>query len=438
MRLTFRLGMAVLIFAVFGVPASTAPLNPKTKRISLRSNGTERDGASYTWKRAVSRDGNLIAFESTAPLVPDDDNEEYDVYVRNVKTGKVERVSTRSNGDEATDGGSDAAEISANGRYVVFESQATDLVGSDGNEVDDVYLHDRKLDKTRRVNLNTSGEVAQDGNSREVSISPNGRFVAFRSEATNLVSNDDNLVADIFVRNLDTGRTRRASVHTNGTEADGESDRPSVADDGTVAFTSDAENLVSNDDNEESDVFIHRWSNRNTRRVSIASNGDQGDGFSNETSISRHGDVVCFVSDSTNFASGAGGDQDDIFLHRLASGRTKLVSKRSNGDRADGDSQTYQGALSYSGRYVTFASDAENLVVGDDNEYRDQFWHDSKTGKTKLVSVPRGQNDLNSSADEGSVSGDGRFVAFDSMATNLVAGDDENETQDVFRRGPLH
>ena len=430
MKLVTSFILSLLLAIAVALPGNAVVA--KTRRISIRSSGAERSGDSYLWKRSVSQDGKILAFESLADLVPADDDADYDIYVRNLRTGRTRIASIKSNGTQV-DGNNLGVEITADGRYVVFQADG-EFTSHDDNGSMDVYRHDMKSGKTKLLSVKPNGDAGS-GNSRRVSISPNGRFAAFDSVADDLVPNDSG-ETDVFVRDLLNGKTKRASVRSNGTAANNPSETPSVANDGTVAFTSTANNLVPNDENAVSDVFIHRFFSGKTRRVSISSGEEEGDGSSSEASISRDGDAVSFETNSSNFVTGAGDDQFDIFLRRISTGKTRLVSRRSNGDLAEGTSSVLQGALSYSGRYVAFSSMAENLVAGDSNELIDMFWHDMKTGKTKLVSVTHDDSELDSGAGEGSVSGDGRFVAFDSDATNLVPND-ENGSYDVFRRGPL-
>jgi Tol biopolymer transport system component len=435
MSRTTGLIVALLVGAAAVLPGTSTAVTAQTRRISINSNENEKTGPSYVWKRALSQDGRIIAFESAAQLVNADDDFNFDVYVRNIGTGRTEMVSIKSNGSPGHDDESQSPEISANGRLVVFQSAMDNLVPNDENTGSDVFLYNRKSNKVRRMSVSTNGEEAE-GSSTEASISPNGRYIAFVSDADNLIGNDGNGAPDVFVKNRLSGVTRRASIRSNGNEGSAPSERPSVADDGSVAFSSDADDLVASDDNGSRDTFVHKFSNGNTRLVSVAPNGDEGDGGGWEASISRDGDSVTFLSQSSNLVAGAGDDHQDIFLHRLPTGKTRLVSKHSNGTFGNADSTVFQGALSYNGRYVTFSSASDNLVNGDTNGVIDMFWHDMKTGKTKLVSKTYNGTDLSSEADEGSVSGNGRFVAFDSPATNLVPNDGNN-SRDVFRRGPL-
>ena len=431
LRTAFLAAAAVTAAISTATPGSAG--DATTERISVNSSNEIQPGDSFLWKRSISADASIIAFESEASYVASDTDNAFDVYVRNRDNDTTELVSVRSNGDHVPGPGSYAAEISANGQFVVFES-GNPLVSADTNEAFDVYLHNRETGKTTRISVQKDGDQVQ-GQSFEVSISPNGRYVAFMSDATNLVSNDDNLKRDIFLHDRTTKSLKRVSIRTNGGESNGDSSRPSVSNDGDVAFYSVADNLVADDENEVTDVFV-RLASGKTKRVSVSSSGEEGDGTSDQTSISKSGNVIAFRSEASNFKTGAGGDQTDIFVRVLSERKTRLVSKSSSGDIGEGSSNGYHGMLSYSGRYVAFDSRAENLVSGDDNEVTDMFWHDRESGITKLVSVTHDNSDLDAGVYEGSISGDGQWVAFDTDATNVDGATDPIDI-DVFLRGPM-
>jgi Tol biopolymer transport system component len=221
----------------------------------VRSNGDQAD--DETIGPSISADGRYVAFESYATnLVDDDTNGTSDIFVHDRQTGDTERVSVRSNGDEANEQ-SYAASISADGRYVAFFSEATDLVDDDNNGTPDVFVHDRQTGDTERVSVLSNGDEA-DGFSFNPSISADGRYVAFPSYATNLVDDDTNGDWDVFVHDRQTGTTERVSVHSNGDEANEHSYVASISADGRyVAFESDATNLVDDDGNGLQDVFVH-------------------------------------------------------------------------------------------------------------------------------------------------------------------------------------
>ena len=187
-----------------------------TTRVSVSTGGGQ--GSDESGDPAISGDGKIIAFESKADdLVPGDNNGTWDIFVHNRATGVTERVSVRSNGQEATGASRDPA-VSANGRFVVFDSWARDLVYKDTNGKRDVFIHDRSTGKTKRVSIN-SAERQGNGNSSNASVNAGGRFVAFESSAKNLVKNDGSSRVDVFVRDRQKGKTIRASLSSSGRAA---------------------------------------------------------------------------------------------------------------------------------------------------------------------------------------------------------------------------
>jgi Tol biopolymer transport system component len=285
----------------------------QTTLVSVTSDGVQGDALSSD--ASLSALGGYVAFYShAANLVADDSNDEMDVFVHDMETGETTRVSVASDGAQS-DGGSYSPSISALGRYVAFESRATNLVESDTNDQTDVFVHDRQTGQTTRVSVASDGAQGDFG-SHFPSISQLGRYVAFESHATNLVSGDTNSRHDVFVHDRETGETTRVSVASDGTQGDSASYRPSISAGGRyVAFYSHATNLVASDDNGASDVFVHDRQTGETRRVSLISDGTQGDGGSYAPSISAFGDYVAFDSDATNLVQGDTNNLKDVFLH---------------------------------------------------------------------------------------------------------------------------
>jgi cold shock CspA family protein len=418
---------------VVTVPSLAQGATPTTKRVSVRSNGTQANGSSY--RQAISGNGRFVAFDSGARnLVAGDSNGVHDVFVHDRETKKTKRVSVRSNGTQA-DEGSYSPAISGNGRFVAFSSYASNLVAGDSNGSWDVFVHDRKTKETRRVSVGSDGAQA-DAYSDYPAISGNGRFVAFISLATNLVAGDSNGAWDVFVHDRETKETRRVSVGSDGAQADGYSNVPTISGNGRfVGFESDATNLVADDTNGVTDVFVHDRETNETKRVSVGSNGTQADGGSSLPAISGNGRFVAFLSGATNLVAGDTNEDFDVFVHDRETNETKRVSVGLNGAQAESGSS--MPAISGNGRFVAFESFAANLVAGDTNGSADVFVHDRETNQTKRVSVRSNgaQGDGDSYAP--AISGNGRFVAFFSFATNLVAGDTNNRS-DVFVRGPLY
>ncbi len=421
--------MAIIAGIIVAASAATA-LAQSTERASVATGGTEADGGSTI--PAISADGRFVAFESVASnLVGGDTNGLDDIFVRDRQTGTTERVSVATGGGQAN-GHSFEPAISADGRFVAFYSEATNLVSGDTNGADDIFVHDRQTGTTERVSVATGGAEATDY-SYTPAISADGRFVAFRSDATNLVSGDTNGTADIFVHDRQTGTTERVSVATGGAEATVYSSvDPAISADGRfVAFSSLATNLVSGDTNGTNDIFVRDRQTGTTERVSVATGGTEGNGYSYIPAISADGRFVAFNSGATNLVSGDTSGLDDIFVHDRQTGTTERVSVATGGTEGNGVSQIV--AISADGRFVAFHSYATNLVSGDTNGYQDIFVHDRQTGTTERVSVATGGTEGNGISQIVAISADGRFVAFHSDATNLVSGD-TNTDFDIFVR----
>jgi Tol biopolymer transport system component len=319
--------------------------------------------------------------------------------------------------------------LSADGRYVAFVSDADDLVYDDTNDSSDIFVHDRDTVKTTRVSLSSSGGEGNDLSAIS-SISGDGDYVAFGSYASNLIGGDTNGYADIFVHDWESEATARVSVAYDGSEGDGLSAISSISSNGRyVALESSASNLVSGDTNGTIDVFVHDRSSRRIARVSVASDGSQADGESLDPSISATGSYVAFESFASNLVEGDTNGTMDIFVHARGSGDTTRVSLASDGAQADG--QSWDPSISATGRYVAFRSDAYNLVEGDTNSAVDIFVHDRQTGETTRVSLASDGTQANQDSTACAISADGRYVAFASYASNLVSGD-TNGASDVF------
>ena len=226
------------------------------------------------------------------------------------------------------------------------------------------------------------------------------------------------------------GPTQRVSVDSSGNEGNNTSSSPSISADGRyVAFQSDADNLVPGDNNISGDVFVHDRNTGATELVSVDSSGNEGNNTSSSPSISADGRYVAFYSVADNLVPGDTNGKLDVFVHDRNTGATELVSVDSSGNEGNGDSM--DPSIGADGRYVAYDSSATNLVSGDTNGQLDVFVHDRNTGATELVSVDSSGNEGNNYSSSPSISADGRYVAYDSSATNLVSGD-TNGQLDVF------
>jgi Tol biopolymer transport system component len=346
-----------------------------TTRVSVASDGGPANGDSIS--PAISADGRYLAFASGATnLVSDDTNNFDDVYLHDRETGETTRVSVSSAGAEGNSWSRFPA-ISANGRYVAFLSRASDLVSDDSNGYDDVYLHDRVTGQTERVSLSSGGAGGNGGPAKlsGPSISADGRYVAFHSEASNLVAGDNNACEDVFVHDRLTGQTERVSLSSDGVEGDSWSTSPSISADGRyLAFISWASNLVSGDSNDTADVYLHDRVTGQTERVSLSSYGAEANSGSDHPSVSADGRYVAFSSGASNLVSGDSNGHEDIFVRHQSTGQTERVSLASDGTEGNGDSDA--PSISADGRYVAFSSGASNLASGDSNGNEDIFVRD--------------------------------------------------------------
>ncbi len=419
--------LRVLAILCILLPAAPAVI---TERVSVASDGSQ--GNNWSNSPSISADGRFIAFVSEASnLVDEDTYATVDVFVRDRQSGTIERVSVASDGSQAN-GRSDWLYISADGLYVAFHSWASNLVSGDTNNTCDVFVHNLADGTTERVSV-SSEESQGIALSTYPSISADGRYVAFLSYASNLVDGDTNGVEDVFVRDRQSETTERVSVASDGSQGNARAWlRPSISADGRyVAFHSEASNLVSGDTNGEGDIFIRDRETRTTERVSVASDESQGNAYSYGPSISADGRYVAFYSWASNLVDGDTNDISDIFVRYRLGGTTELVSLAS--DESQGNDWCGSPSISADGRYVAFESGASNLVSGDTNDSGDVFVRDRLFGNTQRISVAGDGSQANGVSMDSSFSADGRYVAFASTASNLVS-EDTNGYADVFVR----
>jgi hypothetical protein len=418
------------VVAAVSVVAIAVPLTAQTtQRVSVDSGGLQGNGDSLA--AAVSADGRWVAFYSyAANLVAGDTNGAPDVFIRDRLNGVTARVSLATGGVQAN-GASYYPTVSADGRYVAFESNSSNLIAGDTNLKSDVFIRDRQTGSTERVSVATGGEQAND-NSYAARISGDGRYVAFYSMASNLVAGDTNAVIDVFVHDRQTGTTERVSVNSSGAQGNGLSGGPAISADGRyVGFYSGATNLVVGDTNGTFDVFVHDRLSGATDLVSVSTSGVQGNDVSFKPSLSSDGRFVSFESRASTLVNGDANGTYDVFLRDRQSGTTERVSVSTNG--TEGNNESRGSSVSASGRYVAFHSWADNLVNADTNVRADVFVRDRLAGTTIRMSVASGGTQGNDQSDSPSITGDGRYVVFQSAATNLVAGDTNGFT-DIFVR----
>jgi Tol biopolymer transport system component len=425
---------ASLTFAASATSAASA-VAQETLRVSVDSAGAEGNSQSgFFGTTAISADGRVVAFESDATnLVANDTNGVGDLFVHDLASGATERVDVDSAGAEA-DQMSLMPALSADGQVVAFESLATNLVANDGNGKWDVFVRDRSAGTTERISVDSSGAEAGDA-SFSPALSADGMVISFVSWAGNLVAGDTNGHSDIFVHDRSTGMTERVSVDSSGAEGDGNSGligHPALSADGRfVAFSSASTNLVAGDTNQAEDIFVHDRGTGVTERVSVKSSGAQANDRCYSPAISADGRFVAFETVATNLVAHDTNGASDVFVRDRTNGTTERVSVDSAG--AEGNGHSVSASLSADGRFAAFASDATNLVAGDANGWTDVFRRDRSSGITERLSVGSSGAEGNDGSYLPALAADGWNAVFSSFATNFVAGD-ANGVIDVFVR----
>lgn len=415
-----------------GRPAVGQPfvlLGGPTVRVSLRSDGGEADRSSF--RPGMSSDGRYVVFESFAEnLVSNDTNDATDIFVRDQQNGTTTRVSVATGGGQAISS-STSPSISGDGRYVVFHSSAVNLVSGDTNNVSDIFIHDRQTGETRRVSQRSNGTQGNDVSYNPV-IAEQGEYVVFWSYASTLVDNDTNGKADVFIWERATGNLSRVSTDTNNNQANGDSQYPTISGGGRfVAFESVASNLVTGDSGLYRDIFLKDRQTGETKRISVRGNGEEGEGDSYRAVISGNNQHIAYTSFASNLIDGDTNLYPDVFVYERLNNLTYRESVSSNGAQLNAFTQEMDPALSYDGRYLVFSSVATNLVSNDSNNSSDIFLRDRSSDTTVFASVSSAGSQGNAESIHGAINYDGQYVAFASEANNLVAND-TNEKRDIF------
>ncbi|MHB9111172.1 MAG: TolB family protein [Thermoleophilia bacterium] len=361
------------------------------------------------------------------------------------------RVSTDAYGNQGLGGTSgydiEFMAISQDGQNIAFESEFTNLVSGDTNGNWDVFVKDSATGSTRRVSTDSNGNQAN-GLSGWPSMTPDGNLVAFSSNASNLVYGDTNQSCgmfgcdvgwgyDIFVKNLQTGSISRESTNSSGGQVNYQSSQwPSISADGQfVVFQSNAQYLAGNDLNYYScsygsnciDIFVK---NRVSGLTTLVSSNASETGSSNKESlyphISNNGQYVMFSSNSTDLVNPSTTGTNHVYVRNIQAGTNELVSTNTLGVPGNNNSTSYGGSISNDGRYVVFSSISTNLIPGVPNDISQIYLKDRLTGNIRLISADINGAVGNDTSMGGSIAANGRYVAFESKASNLVPGDSVN------------
>ncbi len=441
---TSRVALAAAIAVLAGL-ALAGPALASAGRTTLESvatDGTQANQGNSTISTrvpATSSDGSVTAFRSDANNLVPGDTSGSDVFVHDDGTGTTTRVSVATDGTQANADSSQSVSISGDGRYVAFDSNASNLLpgAPDPSGNPGVFVRDRTAGTTTLVSAAIGGGNG-DGPSSGASISGDGRYVAFMSSATNLVADDTNSRPDVFVRDLQTNTTTRASVANDGSQNSNFVSSPTISADGRyVAFRANAA-LAPNDTNSLLDIYVRDRTAGTTTLVSVASDGTLADRSTIAVpAISADGRHVAFASNATNLVSNDTNATQDIFVRDLDTSKTVRASVATNGDQLA--SQSLLPSISRDGRLIAFVSrDITNstfssVLVRDRDVNRSGTLDTPGNTATTVESAASDGTpaDAMSASTEPSLASDGSRVAFRSDASNLVAGD-TNASEDIF------
>lgn len=405
--------LTVLIVGVLLIRPAAASHNTNTVRVSVSSSGAQSNGDSSA-DSSVSSDGQVVAFASQATnLVPSDTNGRTDIFARDLQTGVTERVSISSATAQANQGSSDPT-ISGDGRFVAFESFATNIVFGT-TTLQGVFVHDRQNHVTQRVSFSPTGAQIT---GHDPAISGDGRFVAFSADTAFGVP-------ELLVRDRLLSQTRLVPYFLEQGNVD-----PAISADGRfIAFAhlSGGDPLFP----DRSDVILFDSQTNDFESISIPIAGVSGGGGA-VPAVSDNGRFVAFQSSADDLVIGDRNTRSDVFVRDRQTRVTERVSVSSDESEANGFGSSFPD-ISADGRFVAFYSEATNLVPSDTNSRPDIFVRDRQAGTTERISISSAEAQANGASLSNSISGNGRFVAFSSVASNLVSGD-TNSRIDIFLR----
>ena len=428
------LTVASLAMGAGGAWAATDDL----QLVSRAGGAAGAKGNNGSTAAALAPGGRFVAFSSHATnLHPDGIDGLSDVFVRDLQTGALELVSRASGAAGAKGNGSSGVpSISADGRFVVFASSATNLAAEDTDPATDVFVRDLVANTTTLVSHSASAGVEANADSFTPAISAGGRFVAFASNASNLLADDPDATTDVFVTDLQSGAVALVSRADGALGAKGSSGSaaPKISADGArIAFSSNAPNLDPDDPDPSPDVFVRDVRAGTTTLVSRAAGGGASNGDAFSPTISGDGRFVAFGSSATNLAAEDTDAITDVFVRDLQAGTTLLASRAGGPGGPKGNGFSDEPSIASDGHSVTFVSNATNLHPDDTDVIDDVFVRDLQGSSTRLVSRASSLDKGNGFSQAPSISSDGGVVAFTSNSANLTP-DDPDTTLDIFAR----
>ena len=415
----------IMLFAWFFVSYTT--MSAETLRISATDSGVQ-GGWNATPGSNISLDGRYVSFRSYRSFDASDPNGFTQIYVYDRDTDTFELVSKNGAGVKGN-GLSQGSSISGDGRYVAFRTRASNLDAADIDSFWDIYVYDRDADTLELVSKNTAG-VKGNGDSYFASMSLDGRYVVFRANSTNLDAADTDDTPDIFIYDRNADTLELVSKNAAGIKGNGFSSYPSINGDGRyVAFYTQSSNLGAGDTDHTPDVFVYDRDTDTLDLVSKNTAGVKGNSASLHPSISVDGRYVVFRTSSTNLDAADTDDITDIYVYDRDTDTLELVSKNAAGVK--GNAMSAGAFVSANGRYVAFYTESTNLDASDSDEFADVYVHDRDAGVLELVSQSTAGEKGNNHSFHPSVAPVG-VISFSSHADNLVLGD--TGPGDVFVR----
>ncbi|MBE0429623.1 MAG: PD40 domain-containing protein [Thermoleophilia bacterium] len=388
--------------------------------IAVSASGAGVTGNGDSFQSSMTADGRQVAFRSIASdLVPGITNDMRDIFIKDVETGDISRISVSPEGAEAN-APSEDPDISADGRFVVFVTAATNLAPGTSGAVTNIVMKDRADGSVTLVSADAAG-IEGNGNSDRPAISADGRYVAFNTEASNLAPDDTNGLLDVYVKDTQTGAVTRASVSPEGQQGNGISGvryGPVISADGTqVAFSSAATNLHPGDADDIYDVLVKNMETGEVRLASVTEDGVKGNGHSVKVDISADGDQVVFRSVATNLDPADTDETSDAYHKDLITGKLTLAS--SNADGVKGNEPAWDPSISPDGKKVAFTTKATNLVAGAIPVLNIYMKH-IPTGAVILVTAGSDGAPGNGDSANPSMNPAGSRVIMETQATNLI------------------
>ncbi|MEM9773131.1 MAG: hypothetical protein AAF902_01030 [Chloroflexota bacterium] len=401
-------------------------------RVSVGYDGSEAN--NFSGRPVISQDGRFLVFDSAASnIVPNDVNGRWDVFVYDIQNKTIEMVSVNSNGEQANRGAG-YPDISADGRYISFTSGSTNLVLNDINGKSDVFRHDRETGETIRVSISSEGVEGDEHSSLSTYnyISSNGRFISFISRSTTLVKDPPTgLSLDVYVHDVEQRETIRLTSHP---EIDF-SESPRLSYMGPFSYTG-SHTLISGSSAVNSQIYLMDIKNNTVQNITIGINGQPANNYSTSPDISADAKTIVFASFASNLVAG-GEFGRDIYIRHLDTSTTEIISKQLGNPGDDGLGESYTPKISADGNFVVFRSNSELFGVEDNQIFSDLYLYDVTI--KAITNVSRSYNGVRGDgyAAEPSISGNGRYIAFRGSSTNFVPND-TNEFVDIFLvdRGP--